>query len=130
MIKQTQDGAGVVVLHELRGGTVTAAATLTTGSPVTFIAGDADYFLDIIEIRFSTTSSVAAGTASFGIDLINDGTIAGHFDMMNIGGTVQAQFPLPFKQLTKNLPWVLDMDDVTGTTVKVAATLVKKNLLT
>ena len=40
---------------------------------------------------------------------------------------IQCTFPAPLRQNTKNPPWNIDMDDITGTTVNVHATFVKKN---
>lgn len=123
--KTDNNGAQIMAFHEVRSALVTANATITTGSPATLIAGDASYFLDITEITFSCGSTAALGTATVGFDLINDGTIVRHFDLVE-GGTTQLNFDAPLKQVTKNTPWIIDMDDVTGTTVSVGATLVRK----
>ena len=109
---------------DVRGATVTAAATLTNGTATSLIAGDADYLLDIVEITFSTGTTVALGTATAGIDLINDGTVVRHIDLAE-GGPNQLRFDVPLKQLTTNTPWIVDMDDVTGTTVRINATIIK-----
>lgn len=123
-MKHDTQGRQFVALHDVRGAIVTANATLSSGTAASLIAGDADYFLDIVEIQFSTGSTAALGTATAGVDLINDGTVIRHIDVPE-GGTVQLKFDVPLKQITKNTPWNLDMDDLTGTNVSVGATLIK-----
>lgn len=115
-----------VALHDVRGAIVTASATLTNGTATSLVAGDADYFLDLVEVQLSTGSTVALGTATAGIDLKNDGTTIRHIDIPE-GGTVQLKFDVPLPQITKNTPWVLDLDDITGTTVRVDAIFIKKS---
>ncbi len=112
-------GRQFIAMHEVRSALVTANASLTTGTATTLIAGDSADFLDIVEITFSNNSTVAVG-----VDLGNDGTIIRHLDLP--AGMTQLRFDAPLKQITKNLPWTLDMDDVTGTTVSVGATLIKQ----
>jgi hypothetical protein len=124
-MKYDYDGNLMTAHYDVRGGIVTANATLTTGTATSLIAGDADYMLDLVEMTFSTGSTVALGTATFGVDLINDGTVVRHFDMFD-GGVEQVVFDPPLPQITKGTPWNLDMDDVTGTTLKVGATLSKR----
>jgi hypothetical protein len=119
--KVDNSGAQVMAFHEVRGGLVSAAASVSTGSPATLIAGDADYFLDIVEITFSHNSTLAGAV----VDLKNDGTIVRTVALP--AGAVQLVFDAPLKQITKGTPWVIDMGDITGSTVDVAATLVKKN---
>ena len=120
------DGNLLTSHYTVRDGIVTANATLTTGTSTSLIAGDSDYFLDIVEITFANSSTVALGNAVVGVDIINDGTVVRHIDMVD-GGTEQLTFVTPLKQIVKNTPWMVDMDDVTGTTVKVGAHLIKRN---
>lgn len=111
-------------MHDVRGAIVTANASVTSSAAAitTLIAGDSDYFLDIIEATFSNNSTVAAG-----VDLGNDGTVIRHIDIA-AGGTVQLSFNSPLKQGVKALPWTLTMSgtDITGTTISVGAALIKK----
>lgn len=114
-----------IAQHDVRGAIVTANASVTkSDDPITsLIAGDADYFLDIIEITLANSSTVGAG-----VDIGNDGTIIRHFDIP-ASSTLQLMFDAPLKQITKNIPWTVDMTgtDVTGTTISVGAMLIKKD---
>lgn len=109
-----------MAFHDVRGALVSAVATLTTGTAGTLINGDADYFLDIVEITMANNSTVAAA-----VDLKNDGTTVRSISVP-ANGTVQLTFDAPLRQETKNIPWVLDMEDITGTSVTVGATLIKQ----
>lgn len=124
------DGSGrlVTLPHDFRHGNFTAFATLSANTAAQLFPGDADYFTDIQEISFANSSSAAAGTAPVGIDLVNDGSIIRHIDLP-FAGTVQLMFDMPLKQYTKNTPWNVQFSsaDISGTTVKVGATLIKKN---
>ena len=126
-MKKTTDGIQIVQPFEVSGAFVSAAATLTTGTATSLATGDADYYLDLVEIMFSSTSTVALGTANFSIALINGGETYRTFVMGEGQDVVQCTFPAPLRQNEKNTPWNVDMDDVTGTTVNVYATFVKKN---
>ena len=112
-------GRTYIAMHEVRGGLVTANASLTTGTSTILIAGDADKFLDIVEISLANDSTVAVH-----VDLTNDGTTIRGIDIP-VTNTVQLYFDAPLKQITKNTPWNIDMGDITGTTVMVGATLIK-----
>lgn len=112
-------GRTFIAMHEVRGGLVTANASITTGTATSLISGDADKFLDIVEISFANNSTVGAH-----VNIVNDGTTIRGVDVP-LSGTVQLCFDTPLKQITKNTPWNIDMDDITGTTVMVGATLIK-----
>lgn len=123
MLKTDLQGRVITAPHEVRGGVVTANATLTTGTAASFIVGDADYYLDILEVTFATSSTATLGGTEVQVDLINDGTI-----VRSVGvpyGTTQLFFDIPLKQITKGTPWNVDMNDITGTTVWVGATIIK-----
>lgn len=109
-----------MVMYEVRAARVTAYATVTTGSPTVLNAGDADYFTDIIEIQLSNNS-----TAAVGVDLLNDGTKVRHFEIP-ANSTIEAQYGTPLMQGNQNTPWLIDIPDITGTTVEVGATLIKE----
>lgn len=119
--KRDNSGAQVMAFHEVRSALVSANASVSTGSAATLIAGDASSFLDIVEMTISHNSTLAGAV----IDIINDGTIVRTVALA--AGTTQLKFDAPLKQLTKGLPWVIDMNDITGSTVDVGATLVRKN---
>lgn len=125
MIKQDNQGKQFIASHDVRSAIVTASATLTTSdaSVTTLVAGDADYFLDIFEVSFANSSTGGAG-----VDLGSDGTIVRHVDIP-ASNTIQLMFDAPLKQLTKNVPWTLDISgaDITGTSIQVGASLVKKD---
>lgn len=122
--KKDSQGRLFMATHDVRSAIVTAFATLSTSdAPFTsLIVGDTDYFLDPIELTFSNSSSVGAS-----VDLYSDGTIVKHIDLSSFG-TVQLQFPAPLKQVTKNTPWLVDLNgtDLTGTTINVSGSLIKK----
>lgn len=126
-MKFDADGNLLTANFEVRGALVTANATLSNGTATSLIDGDSANFLDIVEMSFACNSSAALGSAAFGLDLINDGTVVRHIDLPDGGGTTQLQFNPPLKQVTKNTPWNVDLDDLTGTVVKVGATLIKRN---
>lgn len=119
--KLNNEGAAIMAMHDVRSALVSANASVSTGSATTLIAGDASYYLDIVEMTFSHNSTLAGAV----VDLINDGTIVRTVSLP--AGTVQLKFDAPLKQITKNTPWIIDMNDITGSTVDVGAVLVRKN---
>lgn len=123
--KRDTQGRTFIAQHDVRGALVSANASLTNSdaSLTSLVSGDVDYFLDIIEISLSNASTVGVG-----VDLGNDGTLLRHFDIP-ASSTIQLMYDAPLRQQTKNLPWTLDISgsDITGTTVNVAATLIKKD---
>lgn len=117
-MKHDNEGRQFIALHDVRSAVRSASASLSTGTAVTLLAGDADYFLDIVELSFANNS-----TASASVVLSNDGTT---IRTLQIGaGTSQLRFDVPVRQAVKNTPWILDMEDVTGTSVVVDAVLIK-----
>lgn len=119
--KRDSQGRQFIAMHDVRGAIVTGFAVLNTGTITQLVAGDTDYFLDVIELMCSNNSTVGVG-----IDLVNDGSIKRHIDIP-ASTTLQFQFDAPLKQQTKSVPWNVDMDDVTGTTVQVGAMFIKKD---
>ncbi len=119
-------GREVITMYEDRSAVVTAQASLLNGTAVSLIAGDADYFLDLVEITFACNSTVALGGLLSGLDIRNDGSLIRRVDLPE-SGMVQLKFPIPLMQQTKNTPWVLDLDDITGVDVEVGATFIKNN---
>ncbi len=112
---------GVVVLHEARNALVSATVSVSSGTASSLIAGDAELFLDIVEISFANNSTVGAAVA-----LKSDGTTIKNFNIP-AGGTVQLELGSLLRQQTKNTPWLVDMEDITGTTIIVDALLVRNN---
>lgn len=120
MLKDSRDRE-VINMYEVRSGIYTAAASLAGSQVTSLIPGDADYFLDLVEIMMSNNSTVAVG-----VNLKNDGSVVRNFQIP-AGATIQVDFECPLTQWVKNTPWTLQMDDVTGTTVTVGATVIKNN---
>lgn len=114
-------GKQLIAMHDVRSALVTAAASLTTGTAATFLAADNDYFLDLVEATFANSS-----TATASIALANDGTTIRTLSIP-AGNTLQVFFDAPLKQLNKSIAWVIDMEDITGTTINVGATFIKQN---
>lgn len=113
-------GRQFVAHHDVRNAIYSASATLSTGTATSLIAGDSGYFLDIIELTAANNSDVAVS-----VTLTNDGTTIRTVGVP-AGSTTQLRFDVPLKQQTKNTPWIVDMGDITGTTVTVEAYLIKK----
>ena len=113
-------GRQVMVLHQVRDLVDTAYVQVTTGTPTVLKAGNSNYFLDLVEISFATNSTVA----STNIALRDDGTIVRGVDIP-IDDTVQLKFNVPIPQNAKGGDWVVDMEDVTGTTLDVSATFIR-----
>ncbi|MBI1834118.1 MAG: hypothetical protein HYR90_04835, partial [Candidatus Andersenbacteria bacterium] len=100
----------------------TAYTAITTGTEASLIAaGGSGVFLDLIQI-------VAANTS--------DGTVSLDFRDATAGGIVfSVQCPasattgfvpaVPYPQNVANLPWTVDMNDVSNTTVNVSALFIK-----
>ncbi len=115
-------GRQVMTLHQVRGLLVTAYAQVTTGTPTVLLSGDADSFLDLLEISYSTNTTVVSPNVA----LRDDGTTVRIVDIP-VDDTVQLTFPTPIPQNKKGGDWVIDMDDVTGTTLDVGAIFVKNS---
>ena len=122
VVKASFDDVGrpVTTPYQVRDLVVTAYVTVTSGTPTTLLAGDADHFLDLLEISCATDSTVAATNFL----LTDDSTTVRGFDIP-VSGTVELKFPVPLPQGAKNSTWRVDMEDVTGTTLQVGALFVK-----
>lgn len=115
-------GRQVIVPHQVRDLVTTAYTAVTTGTEASLIAaGGSGVFLDLIQI-------VAANTS--------DGTVSLDFRDATAGGIVfSVQCPasattgfvpaVPYPQNVANLPWTVDMNDVSTTTVNVSALFIK-----
>lgn len=117
--KLDTQGRQFIAMHDVRGALVSANASLSTGTGTALIAGDADYFLDIVEVTLANNSTVTAA-----VDLKNDGTVVRSFSVPP-NSTVQLKFDAPLKQVTKNTPWIVDMEDITGSSIAIGTTLIK-----
>jgi len=104
----------------VRGATVTATATLSTGTIATLLAGDTDYRLDLTEVSFANSSDKAIS-----IVLSDDGTTVKTVNVP-LSGSVQLHFDVPYPQNAKNGRWAVDMGDFTNTSVVVDATFIKQ----
>jgi hypothetical protein len=118
--KHDRDNKLMMAFHDIRGAIVSASASVSTGTGTSLIAGDSDKMLDLIEITLSNNSTVAAQ-----VSLTNDGTIIKNLQIP-VGGTLPLRFDAPLEQVTKNTPWLVDMEDITGTTVVVNASFIKR----
>ena len=113
-------GRQVFVMAQVRDLVQTAYVQITSGTPVVLAAGNSGYFLDLVEISFATNSTVATTN----IILKDDGTTVRGVDIP-VDDTVQLKFDVPVPQGAKGGDWVVDMEDVTGTTLDVSATFIR-----
>ena len=118
MLKDNR-GRQITKPFEIRGAHVTAVASLTTGTAATLLSGDASYFLDLIQVSLANSSTVSAS-----VSLTSDGTTLRTYQIP-AGDTLVINYNIPISQLTKNVPWLVDMEDITGTTVTVEAEFIK-----
>lgn len=104
----------------IRGLAGTASATLTNGTPATFIAaGGSGVTRDIVHISFANQSTAAAS-----VELLMDGT---HVKTVQVpaSDTLSLDFTYPLLLTSANTVWTIDMEDITGTTVIADATYVR-----
>ena len=106
--------------HTVRGHLVTASATLTTGTAGSLIAGDSDYFLDLLDVTATSNTTVTTN-----VILKSDGTTLKTLQL-GAGTTSHIQFENPIEQPTKAIAWQADMEDVTGTSVTIEARFQKR----
>lgn len=105
----------------VRGSVVTAVAQMTSGAGATLITGDADYLLDLIEIRFANDSAATS------VVLKDDGTTVGTFPIpvsTAQGGAYSFATPLPQGAIGGR--WYLTMGSQSGTVIDVYATFIKQ----
>lgn len=107
--------------YELRGLLVTAYVQATTGSPTVLKAGEAGFFLDLLEVSFANNSTAVTTN----VTLKDDGTTVRVVDIP-VDGTVQIVEPVPFPQGAKGGNWAVDLDDITGTTIDVTALFIRR----
>ena len=119
-MKKDTNEKQIIGFHEVRSAMTTATASLTSGAGVSLITGDTDYFLDILEMTCANNS------ATVNVLLKSDGTTVRTLQLP-ANTTKQYKFDVPLKQETKETPWVVEMEDITGTTVTIDAHLIKKN---
>ena len=120
-MKTDLQGRQFIAHHDVRDALVSASASLSTGTAGTFLAPQADYFLDLIEVTLSNNSTVTAR-----VELKTDGTTMRTVSIA-AGSSVQLFFDAPLRQQTKNTAWMADMEDITGTTVVVEGTFMRKS---
>jgi hypothetical protein len=120
-MKHDSEGRQFIAHHDVRGALVSASATLTGGTATSLVAGDEAYFLDLIELTLSNNSSSTASVA-----LVQDGTTIRTFSVP-AGSCLPLKFDVPVRQNTKGLPWNIDLEDITGTTIVADAVFIKKS---
>lgn len=104
-----------IVRHTVRDLIQTAQATLTTGTAATLLAGTADFYNDIVQLTASNNSSVAATVA-----LKDEGTTIRTL-VIPATTTLHFNFEPALKQSVTGVNWIVDMEDITGTSVEVSA---------
>ena len=107
--------------YELRDSLVTAYVQATTGTKTTLLAGDSNFFHDLLEVSFANNSTVVVTN----VTLSDDGTTVRIVDVP-VDGTVQIVEPVPFPQGAKGGNWQIDIDDITGTNVDVTALFIRR----
>ena len=107
--------------YELRDSLVTAYVQATGGTKVTLLAGDSNFFHDLLEVSFANNSTVVVTN----VTLSDDGTTVRIVDVP-VDGTVQIVEPVPFPQGAKGGNWQIDIDDITGTNVDVTALFIRR----
>ena len=110
-------GRQLMVVYQVRDLVHTAPATLANGTPTALADGVSGAYLDLIQVTFGNSSSVAVQ-----VSLKDDGT-AHNFEVPAGGTTIP--FQVPIKQGAMGGAWIADMEDVTGTTVYVEASFVR-----
>jgi hypothetical protein len=115
-----KNGRQVVMLYTVRDMMKTAAASVSTGTSTTLLAGDEAVFHDLLYIRCANNSDAATT-----IVLKDDGTTVRTFDVP--ANDYVAETLVPHPQNAKGGNWDVDMPDITGTTVEVTATFIKNN---
>lgn len=117
-------GRAVMTPVQVRELRTTATVTLTTGTEAQLVAGGgAGVFLDLVEIAFANESTAAVTVA------LRDTLTGGIVDNFRCpaDSTVGVSLTVPKPQNEAGNAWTVDMDDVTGTTVKVSALFVKNS---
>lgn len=107
--------------YSLRGLLVTAYASVTSGTKATLLSGNSSFYHDLLEVSFSSNSTVAVTS----VTLTDDGTTVRVIDIPPDDTVVIAE-PLPFPQGAKGGAWQVDLPDITGTTVDVTALFIRR----
>ena len=93
----------------------TASATLTTGTATTLLSGTSGYYMDLKQLTMANNSDVAALVA-----LLDESTTIRTF-LVPARNSVSFAFEPALKQSATGVNWLVDMEDITGTTIYLAA---------
>lgn len=111
-------GRMITYPYQVRDLVNTAYVSLTTGTVANLLAGVTDVFLDLVEISFSNNSAA--------VDvLLQDSSTTVQIFQVPANSTVSYTFPVPIRQSATGDAWNVDMDDVTGTSVRVQAQFIR-----
>ncbi|MAH46491.1 hypothetical protein CMI37_11705 [Candidatus Pacearchaeota archaeon] len=113
-------GRQVTYPYQVRDLLSTAYVSLTTGTEATLLTGQASTFRDLVSVICANSSTVAAS-----VDF-RDATGGGVVLTLEVpaNSTAGATFTSPLRQNESANTWTADMNDLTGTTVNVAAQFV------
>lgn len=100
---------------QVRDLITTAIAILSTGTAATLVTGVSGAFLDLKQISFANNSGASASVA------ILDESTTVRTIQVPVSSTVHLSFDPPLKQNATGVNWNIDMEDITGTTISVAA---------
>lgn len=104
-----------ITRHYVRDLVYTAQASLTTGTAATLLTGTANFYADLVQLTAANNSTAAATVA-----VLDEGTTVRTL-VIPAGSTVSFSFTPALKQSATGGNWSVDMEDITGTTVSVAA---------
>lgn len=104
-----------IVRHCVRDLVYTATASLSTGTAATLFTGASGFFADLKQITLSNNS-----TASATVAVLDESTTVRTIQVP-AGNTLNFTFDPALKQSATGGNWGVDMEDITGTTVSVAA---------
>ncbi|MAD98704.1 MAG: hypothetical protein CMB99_15380 [Flavobacteriaceae bacterium] len=116
-----QIGRTVVYPYQVRELTSTAEVTLSDGDAAVLLSGVTSTFHDLLEVTCANTSD-----AAINISLTDDGSVVRNLELP-ANDTKGFTFPGPIPQSASGGTWYADMEDVTGTTVRVGATFIKSS---
>lgn len=111
-----------LVRTQARDLTVTAYATLTTGTETTLVSGVAGSYLDLVYIMGANNSDVAV---TVNIRPVTAGNIVMTLQVP-ANGVAGIACPMPLPQGDTGNNWTVDMGDITGTSVYMTALFSKE----
>ena len=108
-------GRQVMRLHQVRDLIATAYVNLASGTKTELKAGVAGAYFDLYQISLYNNSDVATS-----VILTDESTVIRTIPLP-ASSEKNISYPVPLKQSAAGVSWYVDMPDVTGTTVEVAA---------